>query len=96
MDPMARVAVSSTAKSSPMLYEVHVTCNKCGAIHDTGVTVLLNDGPVNKQSVNAFYNDKTLPKNLADLVNNSVSCPKTGRQSIQKNTEQIFLIPPKG
>ena len=95
MDPMARVAMSSTANSSPVVYEVHVACNKCGALHDTGITVLLNDGPPNKQSVSAYYRDKTLPKNLADLVNNSVSCPKTGRQSTQKNTEQIFLIPPK-
>lgn len=95
MDPMARVAVSSTAKSSPTLYEVHVTCNKCGDVHDMGITVVLEDGPAKKQSVGALYNGKPLPKNLADLISNSISCPNTGRQSTQKNNQQIFLIPAK-
>ena len=52
-----------------------------------GISVLLEDGPVDKQSIGALYKGKTLPKHLADLANNSVSCPKTGRQSTQKNTQ---------
>jgi hypothetical protein len=60
-----------------------------------GISVLLEDGPIAKQSIGALYKGKTLPKQLADLANNSVSCPKTGRQSTQKNTQQIFLVPPK-
>jgi hypothetical protein len=95
MNPMVRLAVSPIPKSAPILYEVHVTCNKCSALHDTGITMLLNDGPRVKQSLYAFYDGKTIPKNLTDLVNNSISCPKTGRQSTQKNTDQIFLVPPK-
>ena len=60
-----------------------------------GISVMLDDGPIDKRSIGAQYEGKTLPKSLADLTNNSVTCPKTGRQSIQKNNEQIFLIPPK-
>jgi hypothetical protein len=56
------------------------------------VTVILNDGPIEKQSIGDLYDGKTFPKNLADLTSHSVSCPKTGRQSIQKDNHQIFLV----
>jgi len=90
-----RGADHSAAKSSQTLYEVLVSCNKCGDVHEMGISVVVEDGPVDKQSIGALYKGKTLPKNLADLANNSVSCPKTGRQSTQKNHQQIFLVPPK-
>jgi hypothetical protein len=59
------------------------------------VTVILKDGPIEKQSIGDLYDEKTLPKNLADLTSRSISCPKTGRQSIQKDNHQIFLVPTK-
>ena len=59
------------------------------------VSIMLNDGPIEKQSIGHVYNGKALPKNLADLTSRSVSCPKTGRQSIQKDKHQIFLVPAK-
>ena len=59
------------------------------------VTVILKDGPIEKQSIGDLYDEKTLPKNLADLISRSISCPKTGRQSIQKDNHQIFLVPTK-
>ena len=59
------------------------------------ISVVIEDGPIDKQSIGDLYNGKTLPKNLADLTNNSVRCPKTGRQSIQKDNHQIFLVPAK-
>jgi transcription elongation factor Elf1 len=90
-----RGADSCTTKSSQTLYEVIVSCNKCGGVHEMGISVALENGPVDKQSIDALYKGKTLPKNLADLANNSVSCPKTGRQSTQKNHQQIFLVPTK-
>ena len=88
-------AVPSTEKRSRAQYRVVVSCNKCGGEHEMGISVVLDDGPFNKQSVGAQYKGKTLPKSLADLTNNSVTCPKTGRQSTQKNNDQIFLVPPK-
>jgi hypothetical protein len=85
----------STEKRSQAQYRVVVSCNKCGGVHEMGIFVLLDDGPLSQQSIGARYKGKTLPKSLADLVNNSITCPKTGRQSTQKNNEQIFLVPPK-
>jgi hypothetical protein len=84
-------AATSTGKS----YGVFVSCNKCGEMHDTGVSVTMTDGPIAKQSIASFYDGKALPKILSDLSNNAVTCPKTGRQSIQKNNHHIFLVPHK-
>jgi hypothetical protein len=60
-----------------------------------GISVVIEDGPFDKQSIGELYNGKTLPKSLEDLTNNSVTCPTTGKQSTQKNNRQIFLVPPK-
>jgi hypothetical protein len=60
-----------------------------------GISVIMEDGPANKQSIGDLYEAKTLPKNLADLTSRSITCPKTGKQSVQKNNQQIFLVPTK-
>jgi hypothetical protein len=78
--------------TSDTKYSIFVLCNKCGGTHDMAVSVILIDGPIEKQSVADLYGGKTLPKNLAALTSRSVSCPKTGRQSIQKDNHQIFLV----
>jgi hypothetical protein len=58
-----------------------------------GISVAMEDGPTDQQSIGDLYQGKTLPKSLADLTNRSITCPKTGKQSIQKNNQQIFLVP---
>jgi hypothetical protein len=68
-------------------------CNKCAGLHEMGITVTMENGPVEKQSVGDLYDGKSLPKVLADLTDMSISCSKTGRQSTQKNLHQIFLVP---
>ena len=88
-------AVTSAAKSSSARYEVFVSCNKCAGIHEMGISVVIEDGPIAKKSIGALYDGKPLPKILSDLSNNSITCPQTGRQSTQKNHHQIFLVPPK-
>lgn len=88
-------ARSSTAQNSTTQYGVFVYCNKCAGVHEMGISVTMEDGPVAKQSIGDFYDGKSLPKNLANLTNTSITCPKTGRQSTQKDHHQIFLIPTK-
>lgn len=85
--------VSSTEKRSKAQYRIVVSCNKCGGEHEMGISVVLDDGPFNQQSIGARYKGKTLPKSLADLAHSSITCPRTGRQSTQKDNEQIFLVP---
>jgi hypothetical protein len=53
-------------------------------------SVILIDGPIEKQSVADLYDGKTLPKNLADLTSRSVSCPKTGDNPFRKTTTKYF------
>jgi hypothetical protein len=74
-------------------YSIVVTCNKCAGLHEMGISVTMGNGPAEKQSIGDLYDRKSLPKSLADLTNTSISCPKTGRQSTQKNLYQIFLVP---
>jgi hypothetical protein len=60
-----------------------------------GISVRMENGPAGKQSIGDLYDGKSLPKNLANLSQNSVTCPKTGRQSTQRDNHQIFLVPTK-
>ena len=60
------------------------------------VSVILNDGPIEKQSIGHMYKDRQLPLSLAKLSRQSVTCPATGRRSIQQDNHQIFLVPTKG
>ena len=88
-------AIPPTTKIAGTQYSIFVGCNKCGGLHEMDSSVVMEDGPLDKQSIGDLYNGKSIPKNLADLVQKSVTCPKTGRQSTQKNNHQIFLVPSK-
>jgi hypothetical protein len=74
-------------------YSIVVTCNKCAGMHEMRILITIEDGPAAQQSIGKLYDGKNLPKSLENLTNTSISCPKTGRQSTQKNHYQIFLVP---
>jgi hypothetical protein len=57
------------------------------------VSVELNDGPVDKQSVGDTYKGKEIPPELLELHNNSVMCPKKGNLFYQRDDFLIFLVP---
>lgn len=88
-------APPSAAHNSTGQYSIVVSCNKCAGVHEMGISVTMENGPADKQSIGDLYDGKSLPKNLANLSQNSVTCPKTGRQSTQRNNHQIFLVPTK-
>jgi hypothetical protein len=89
-------ALPSAVRNSTDQYSIFVSCNKCAGVHGAGISITIENGPVDKQSIGDFYSGKSLPKTLATLSNQSFSCQLTGRQFIQKNTKQIFLVPIKG
>ncbi len=74
-------------------YDVYVFCDLCGDVHRMGVRVSLEDGPVKKESIGDLYAGKELPPNVAELMNNQTTCPKTGRPFAQKDNKQVFLVP---
>jgi hypothetical protein len=84
--------LASTARNE---YSILASCNKCAGVHETGISTTIEDGPVDKQSIGDFYNGRSLPKSLANLSSTSLACHLTGRQFIQKDTKQIFLVPIK-
>ena len=88
-------APPTTARDSATQYSIVVACNRCAGLHETGISVTMENGPSSKQSIGEWFDGKNLPKSLANLTQNSVTCPKTGRQSTQKNNHQIFLVPTK-
>ena len=88
-------ASPSTAQNPTSRYSIVASCNKCAGLHDMGISVTMENGPAGKQSLGDLYDGKSLPKNLANLTQSSVTCPKTGRQSTQRNNHQIFLVPTK-
>ena len=71
---------------------IFVCCNKCARIHDTGISLLMQDCPVRKQSLADLYKGK-VPKRLKKLSRSIVTCPWTGRRSLQTDNRRIFLVP---
>jgi hypothetical protein len=96
LKPDIKEAMLRTTKNSATQYSIFALCNKCGGTHDMEVSVILKDGPIEKQSIGYVYKDRNLPESLAELSRISITCPATGRRSTQKDTQQIFLVPAKG
>jgi len=74
-------------------YDVYVFCDECSEVHPMGIRIGLDDGPPAKESIGNLYAGKELPENIANLKNNYITCPNTGRKFTQRNNEQIFLVP---
>ena len=74
-------------------YAIHVFCNECGDVHPMRITISLKDGPTDKQSVGDTYSGRDLPQEIANLINNRIQCPKTGKLFVQKDNDQVFLVP---
>jgi len=71
---------------------IFVSCNKCDRIHDTGISLLMKDCPVRKQSLANLYKQK-VPKRVKKLSRTIVTCPWTGKRSLQTDNGRIFLVP---
>jgi hypothetical protein len=84
-----------TTNNSAGQYKIFALCTKCGGMHDMAVSVILKDGPVQKQSIGQVYKHRNLPESLAKLSRMSTTCPATDRGSTQKDNHQIFLVPAK-
>jgi hypothetical protein len=72
-------------------YSVFVFCDDCGDVHPMGISVELDDGPPERDSIGNTYAGRELPPNIAQLINNKTYCPKSGRQIIQRDNNQVFF-----
>lgn len=73
-------------------YSVYVFCDECSQVHPMGIGISLNDGPADKASVGDTYAGKPLPPAVAMLTSNSTRCPNTGKEFVQRDNNQVFLV----
>ena len=78
------------------IYDVYAFCDECNDSHDMNFCISWDDGPVKKESIENLYAGKKVPPYFATLLNNQVQCPNTRRMFLQKDHNQIFLIPSIG
>jgi len=74
-------------------YSIHFFCDECSEVHPFPIDLTLDDGPADKASIGDTYKGRDLPPEIAMLTNNSITCPNTGRLSVQKDNNQVFLVP---
>jgi hypothetical protein len=74
-------------------YDIFASCNACGDVHSTGISLTVDYGPTAKQNIADAFARKDLPANLAALKSTRVYCPKTGRTYAQSDYKRIFLVP---
>jgi hypothetical protein len=74
-------------------YSVLVYCADCGETHPMGICVGLDNGPSKKASIGDAYQGKALPKNIANMADNRITCPKTGNWITEADNNQVFLVP---
>ncbi len=72
-------------------YSVFVFCDECSIPHPMGIAIVLEEALDPTQSIGDLYDGRELPKELANLSNNSTRCPKTGRTIRQRDNHQVFL-----
>ena len=74
-------------------YFVHFFCDECGEVHPLGISIHLNDGPVDQATVGDTYSGKEINPNIVNMMGNMTRCPNTGRMTSQKDNNQVFLVP---
>jgi hypothetical protein len=77
-------------------YMIHVYCDDCEKTHSMGVSVVLNDGPPEKTSIEVVYAGKSIPPGLGIMLRNVVKCPKTGKIFQQTDNSKIYIAPTPG
>jgi hypothetical protein len=79
-------AIPPTTKNSAVRYSTFALCNKCCGTHDMAGSVILEDGPIEKQSIGHAYEGKILPKSLADLTALASVAPRQGDNPFRKTS----------
>src|SRR5262249_37079550 len=68
---------------------IFVCCNKCARIHDTGISLLMKDCPVRKQSLADLYKAK-VPKRVKNSPVLSLRAPGRGSDLSRQTTGEFF------
>ncbi|MFT6928158.1 MAG: hypothetical protein ACJAZP_003808 [Psychromonas sp.] len=74
-------------------YSVHLFCDECSQVHPMGIQLALDDGPAEKASIGDVYNGKEIDPLIVSMQDNWITCPVTGKLTMQKDNDQVFLVP---
>ena len=74
-------------------YDLYIFCDECGDVHRMGKGITLEDGPIEKASLEQAYADRSMPPEIAALINSRIQCPETKRTFSQQDSSQVFLVP---
>ena len=74
-------------------YRILVFCTGCGRTHPARTTFSLDDGPTEKTTVAAAYNNKTLPLELTKLLKTDILCPELATPVTLENADNVYLVP---
>ena len=67
-------------------YKMHCFCDECSEVHPIPITVELDDGPPEKESMGNQYAGVELSGNIATSIQNKTECPNTGVMIIKQHT----------
>jgi len=60
-----------------------------------GIGIYLDNGPIDKQNISDTYQGTSLPPQVQAIEGHKTLCLKTGKQFIQEDSRQVFLVPVK-
>ncbi len=74
-------------------FKIHFFCNECGQTHPLPMRLELDKVLIMNESIGDVYAGEELPSNIASIINTKTVCPNTKKWTIQKDNNQIFLVP---
>jgi hypothetical protein len=74
-------------------YDVYALCDECGNEHPMGIGIHLDEGPDDRRSIGDIYEGKSRPPQILAIEGHKCLCVRTGKQFIQKDDKQLFLVP---
>jgi len=77
---------------APVKYSILAFCSYCDRTHPARLTITMEDGPTKKATVGEAFKHKTLPSNLARLLNNAILCPETANSVMLKDRNKVYLV----
>ena len=74
-------------------YSVHFFCDECFEVHPLGISISLDDGPVDQASIGDVYAGQKIDPVVVNMMGNMTTCPNTGKLTSQQDNNQVFLVP---
>ena len=75
------------------MYRLYAHCVFCDEGHPFPFAVSLRINSGTKGSVGEIYKGRQLPRDIENIMNNIIQCPKSGSLFMQKNLSEVYLIP---